>query len=100
MRWRSRVSVCITGWPPLWRLGNSSRSVAVLRRSLPATVGLVAITSEARFGTALGLKSSASSLGQFLGPSSVGSMLAWRASPDALRHAREEPLGPGFLSYV
>ena len=61
-------------------LGNSSRSVVVLRRSLPATVGLVAITSEARFGTALGLKSSASSLGQFLGPLVGGSMLAWRAS--------------------
>lgn len=40
-----------------------------------------------QFGTALGLKSSASSLGQFLGPLVGGSMLAWRASsPYALPH--------------
>ncbi len=47
---------------------------------IPNLSSLVATTSDGRFGTALGLKSSASSLGQFLGPLVGGSMLAWRAS--------------------
>jgi MFS family permease len=52
---------------------------------VPNLSSLVATTSGGRFATALGLKSSASSLGQFLGPLVGGSMLAWReASPYAL----------------
>lgn len=52
---------------------------------IPNLSSLVATTSGGRFATALGLKSSASSLGQFLGPLVGGSMLAWRAtSPYAL----------------
>ncbi len=47
---------------------------------IPNLSSLVATTSDGRFGTALGLKSSASSLGQFLGPLVGGSMLAWRVS--------------------
>ena len=51
----------------------------------PNLSSLIATTSGGRFATALGLKSSASSLGQFLGPLVGGSMLAWRAtSPYAL----------------
>ena len=52
---------------------------------IPNLSSLVATTSGGRFATALGMKSSAGSLGQFLGPLVGGSMLAWRAwSPYAL----------------
>ena len=52
---------------------------------VPNLSSLVATTSGGHFATALGLKSSASSLGQFLGPLLGGSMLAWQAtSPYAL----------------
>ena len=52
---------------------------------VPNLSSLVANTSDGRFATALGMKSSAGSLGQFLGPLIGGSMLAWRAaSPYAL----------------
>ena len=47
---------------------------------IPNLSSMVATTSGGRFATALGLKSSASSLGQFLGPLVGGTMLAWRAS--------------------
>jgi MFS family permease len=45
---------------------------------VPSLSSLVATTSGRRFGAALGLKSSAISLDQFLGPLVGGSMLAWR----------------------
>ena len=52
---------------------------------IPNLSSLVASNSGGRFGTALGLKSSATSLGQFLGPLVGGTMFAWRqTSPYAL----------------
>lgn len=52
---------------------------------VPNLASLVATDSRGRFGTALGLKSSASSLGQFLGPLVGGTMFAWvQASPYVL----------------
>ena len=52
---------------------------------VPNLSSLVASGSGGQFGSALGLKNSASSLGQFLGPLVGGAMLGWRAtSPFAL----------------
>ncbi len=44
---------------------------------VPNLASMVANDSGGRFGTALGLKSAATSLGQFLGPLVGGAMLAW-----------------------
>ncbi|MBI4933616.1 MAG: MFS transporter [Actinobacteria bacterium] len=49
---------------------------------VPNLTSMVATDSGGRFGEALGLKSSATSLGQFLGPLVGGTLLAWvQASP-------------------
>ena len=52
---------------------------------VPSLAALVATAGDGHFGAVLGLKSSASSLGQFLGPLAGGVLLAWRqASPYTL----------------
>lgn len=49
---------------------------------VPNLAAMVASDSGGRFGEALGLKSSATSLGQFLGPLVGGAMLGWvQSSP-------------------